>query len=197
MSSLAPIGEKRKRRLWTRGRVIIIVLLLLFVGRIVQHWPVYRAEERSRQIAVVQYSHLKASCLDVTGDPFISEYVGAPRSPERLKALNARLLPLVSAKCLKVSDTDIAQNAYEAINPGTLDNAKVGTPSWDLLQGVLYYLDHGFSKFLPNGKTLCADGWVSSSRGPGTCSHHGGYDIARGSPLLFFSAKIIPNPQYQ
>lgn len=196
MFASTPIGEKGKRRIWTKGRVVVLVLLLLLVGRIVQHWPQYRVEEEHRKLAIVQYSRLKISCLNVTDAPLFSKYIGAPRSQERLNALNALLRPLVTAKCLKVSDTHIAENPYTGINLTTLDNATIGTPSWDLLQGALFYLDHGYSMFMPDGETICADGWLSSSRGPGTCSHHGGYAHARGIPLSFFSAKIIPNPRY-
>ncbi len=193
MSTLKP-EEIRQRRVFTKGRVAFIVIVLLLVGRVIQHWPQYQANKERRQIAVAQYSHLKLTCLDVTDSPLFSNYKGDPRSQERLDALNVVLLPLIAAKCLKVSGVDIAENPYAGIKLATLDKSPEGTASWDLLQGVLFYLDHGFSPFLPTGGTLCTDGWIPPSRGPGTCSYHGGYAHARGSPLLFFSLKVIPNP---
>jgi hypothetical protein len=40
----------------------------------------------------------------------------------------------------------------------------------------------------PAFATVCADGWISSSTGPGTCSHHGG--IYHGVPMVL----AIPAP---
>lgn len=180
-----------------KASVVVLILLLLLVARIIQYGPQYRADNARRAIAITQYSHLKATCFDVTNNPIFSTYVGVPRSQERFNALNKILFSLVKAKCLKVSETDIARNPYEGIDLTTLNAATIGTAAWNLDQGALFYLDHGFSMFSPDGGTVCTDGWVSASRGPGTCSWHGGYAHARGSPLMFFSVKVIPDPQYQ
>ena len=51
-----------------------------------------------------------------------------------------------------------------------------------------------FTLVLPD--TLCNDGWVSGSVGPGTCSHHGGVDYNANSggysmPWGFLAVPIV------
>ena len=139
------------------------------------------------------YLMLKSRCTSSSDERAVLA-TGAARSQMRLDAVTKHFQRLIAAPCLQSETLQIYRNPYlgirlDALSPGTSTGlgAKV-------LDGILFDLDYGLGAFLSNGGTLCQDGWISSSRGQGSCSHHGGYAHARGIALNFEGGEPILNP---
>ena len=119
---------------------------------------------------------------------------GDARSPTRLSAVNHFFKILVVAPCTRDESGAIYRNPFKGIRLNTLSiQSSTGFDS-TLLYGALYDLDYGLDVFRADGTTLCNDGWISSSRGRGTCSHHGGYARSRGAVIDYQTGLLIPNP---
>jgi hypothetical protein len=183
-------GSGKSRLLWST--VFTIVLLISSAG-VIQGVPPASASDNTRTNAAAAYLSLSKQCFDITGQVGITQ-VGKARSDARLKAINRFFVPLVQAPCLKFIESGIRINPYEFIDLSKLNSAKSGTREWTLLDGILYYLDFGFSPFTPSG-TICGDGWISPSAGRGTCSWHGGYARPRGIPLDYLGMATIQDPR--
>jgi hypothetical protein len=120
--------------------------------------------------------------------------VGAARSQVRLDAVDRYFVKLVAAPCLQIDTGEIYKNSYLGVRLASLSLQKSTGTAAQVLDGVLYDFDYGLGAFLSNGTTLCDDGWISDSRGRGTCSHHGGYAHRRGVAINYQSGALIPNP---
>lgn len=126
------------------------------------------------------FNRITGNCLSIAVEE-ATRNSGEPRSKERTDAVQAAYDQIYIASCIQI-DQDFYWNPFQRVGFPNQDYANPSELSSHLLDGVLWAVDFGIP-FFSNGSTLCDDGWVSSSRGQGTCSWHGGYAQPRGSPL--------------
>lgn len=187
-------STKRKRPFYKKKRFIALALVVVYlIITAVINLPKSQAESRLEVKATQSFSNLSSKCLDLGKESSVRE-VGKNRSSERLQAINDFFIPLVQASCLK-QDGKIYANKYFGMDLSKISSAQFLTDEYELLQGILYDLDFGFTQFTPAG-TICADGWISGSVGRGTCSWHGGYAHPRGTQINFDKMNEITNPKY-
>ena len=169
--------------------VVLVALLVLIL-------PVTRAAGDHHRADVKRqenYRLLKAGCIPSSGEQGVLS-AGDARSQVRLNAVDHYFMKLVAAPCLQIDTGEIYKNPYLGVQLASLSiTTSTGTAA-QVLDGVLYDFDYGLAAFLSNGTTLCDDGWISDSRGRGTCSHHGGYAHRRGLAINYQSGALIPNP---
>ena len=139
------------------------------------------------------YKLLSTTCVPVATE-MNTWTQGDARSPERASAVNHFFQTLVAAPCTSDEAGAIYRNPFKDIQLGTLSIQSSTGNDLTLLNGALYDLDYGLDVFRADGGTLCDDGWISSSRGRGTCSHHGGYAHSRGTTIDYQTGLLIPNP---
>lgn len=182
-----------KRPFYKKKRYIALALVItyLIISAIIT-LPKVQAESRLGVNATEAFHALSKKCLNISKESSIRD-VGKNRSTERLQAINNFYTPLVNSPCLNGNGT-IYANKYFGVDLSKISSAKFFSDEYDLLQGILFDLDFGFSQFTSAG-TICADGWISGSVGRGTCSWHGGYAHPRGSQISFDDLNDIPDPE--
>jgi transcriptional regulator with XRE-family HTH domain len=143
--------------------------------------------EAAYQTELANYERITNQCLSIEVEE-ASTMVGEPRTQDRLDAVLSAYDRVYSASCIEI-DGNFYWNPFHRV--GWPAETSIGTDdlSAKLLDGANFAIDSGIP-FFSNGNTLCEDGWVSGSRGQGTCSWHGGYAKPRGFPL---SLSVIAN----
>lgn len=123
------------------------------------------------------YERTTNQCLSIDVEE-AARSVGEPRSQERIDAVVSAYDQIYSASCIEI-DENFYWNPFRGV--GWPVDSSIGQDdlSSRLLEGAYAAIDSGIP-FFSNGNTLCEDGWVSGSRGQGTCSWHGGYAQPRG-----------------
>ena len=155
------------------------------------------ASEENRKLVSreFEFKALSAKCAQVSSEKNIWTE-GDARSSVRLNAINRFFQTLVAAPCSKDAEGVLYQNPFQNVRLNVLSEQTSTGVAATVLAGVLYDLDYGLNVVRSDGTTLCSDGWISSSRGRGTCSHHGGYAHPRGTRIDYQSFPIIRDPAF-
>jgi hypothetical protein len=174
----------------------LFLFLFLGVSSCVQEIRAER-ELKSQRIAelriqVAEYKQQILDCVD-GWNLFNSPYDSNPRSRERFDQVAAKFYKLSDAPCM-MRNGKIWTNPYKQVDLSQVRAGSTGRLQQEMYQGLLYEFDRGVP-FLRSGETLCEDGWISSSRGRGTCSWHGGYAQQRGDLFTFDSSKLKRDPR--
>jgi hypothetical protein len=174
----------------------IFIFLLFVVSSCVQDIRAERELRNQRiselRIQVVEYEKQILDCVD-GWNLFNSPYDSNPRSRERFDQVAAKFYKLSDAPCV-MRNGKIWTNPYKKVDLSQVKAGANGRLQQEMYRGLLYEFDRGVP-FLRSGGTLCEDGWISSSRGRGTCSWHGGYAQQRGDLFTFDSSKLKRDPR--
>jgi hypothetical protein len=170
---------------------LVLIYALLWGGKFISSIPEKRAVTKMTNLVAKDFESLKSKCV-TSADEATAISAGLARSSERGTAVQAYFVKVGTSPCY-LSDDVVYSNPYKATDFRNLPNAKFGTKEYEVYQGLLYGYDLGFSPFTSGG-TICADGWISSSVGQGSCSWHGGYAQARGRQLDFRGGQVIDSP---
>jgi len=133
--------------------------------------------EAAYQAELMDYERITNQCLSIDVEES-ARNVGEPRSQERIDAVRSAYDQVFSASCIEI-DENFYWNPFLGVGWPTDSANGQDNLSSRLLEGAYASIDSGIP-FFSNGNTLCGDGWVSGSRGQGTCSWHGGYAKPRG-----------------
>ncbi len=185
MKHIKALTKREKAYLAT----VIALLLVLIIPLSLAAGDRHRADVKRLE----HYRFLMAHCISKTQEARVLK-VGDARSPVRGDAVVAYFAKLVAAPCLTIGTRDIYNNPYKGVRLESLSQTKSTGVAGQVLDGVLYDYDYNIGAFLSDGQTLCDDGWISNSRGRGTCSHHGGYAHQRGIALDYQSGALIHAP---
>lgn len=177
-------------------RTLVFALVLLVISSCIQDVRKER-ELRNQRIAelhiqVADYEQQILDCIDGRS-LFNTSYDSNPRSRERFTQVAEKFYKLSDAPCI-VRSGKIWTNPYRKVDLSQIRAEASGRLQQEMYQGLLYEFDRGVP-FLKSGGTLCEDGWISSSRGRGTCSWHGGYARHRGELFAFDSSKLKRDPR--
>jgi transcriptional regulator with XRE-family HTH domain len=136
--------------------------------------------EAAYQAELTDYERITNQCLSIEVEES-ARNVGEPRSQERIDAVRSAYDQVFSASCIEINE-NFYWNPFLGVGWPTDSANGQDDLSSRLLEGAYAAIDSGIP-FFSNGNTLCEDGWVSGSRGQGTCSWHGGYAKPRGFQL--------------
>ena len=135
------------------------------------------------------------TCLDIS-NYFPYFYRTNPRSEERLQEISDSFVKITNAPCFSKGDGKIYKNNYSSVDLKTISQNSANKLEVEIYRGVLYEFDKGVP-FLKSGMTLCEDGFLSYSRGSGSCSWHGGYANQRGDFFTFRGITLAKDPRIE
>lgn len=155
-------------------------------------------QEKKREIAkykvlVSTYEQRGKLCVPVKDLPVI-DFANNVRSEARVLSVATYFAAIGKAKCFLRDEKTIFTNPYRSFSIANVGEADIGSPEYEIWQGMLFYIDFGMP-FLRTGGSVCADGSFSPSVGRGTCSWHGGYGSHRGELFNFKLSKPIYDPR--
>lgn len=182
------------RKLFVRSSVFLILLLVVSIR--VQDIRAERELKNQRiaelRVQIAEYEEQVLDCVD-GWNLFNTSYDSNPRSSERFDQVATKFYELSNAPCM-VRNGQMWTNPYKKVDLAQVRAESTGPLEQEMYRGLLYEFDRGVP-FLRSGGTLCEDGWISSSRGQGTCSWHGGYARQRGELFTFDSSKLKRDPR--
>lgn len=182
------------RKLLVRSSVFLF--LLLVVSSCVQDIRAERELKNQRiadlRVQIAEYEEQILDCVD-GWNLFNTSYDSNPRSSERFDQVATKFYELSNAPCM-VRNGQMWTNPYKKVDLAQVRAESTGPLEQEMYRGLLYEFDRGVP-FLRSGGTLCEDGWISSSRGRGTCSWHGGYAQHRGELFTFDGSRLKRDPR--
>jgi hypothetical protein len=180
--SNSPTVSKQANQLKTIFKEFRFVALIAVVVAL-WSWNSERNHQEQVRIEAAYEAELKIyerttnQCLSIDVEE-AARSVGEPRSQERIDAVVSAYDQIYSASCIEI-DENFYWNPFRGVGWPADSSIDQDDLSSRLLEGAYAAIDSGIP-FFSNGNTLCEDGWVSGSRGQGTCSWHGGYAQPRG-----------------
>lgn len=182
--------SKLKTRPVTRQKHQLKVILkefrfVLLIAVVIAFWSWNSERNYQEQVKIeaayeaelIDYQRITNQCLSIDVEES-ARNVGEPRSQERIDAVLSAYDQVFSASCIEI-DENFYWNPFRGVGWPADSSIGQDTLSSRLLDGAHAAIDSGIP-FFSNGNTLCEDGWISRSRGQGTCSWHGGYAKPRG-----------------